>query len=302
MWARYVSAALALKTIGATGTGRSAYRYLSGHCMTHRHGDLGSGAMTTGLWVWDAIGEALPRGPARVLELGTGWTHFYSLFLRLAYPVQVVLFDVVDNRNLEALRRRFAAVAAYMRQAGMDDERIPEAASLAERISRVPSFEALYRLTGATYAVEESGDFRSVVEPQFDCVMSVDVLEHVAESELDKCIANIARVLNEGGVSAHQIGLNDHLNNYASGMPSKNYLRFSDPVWRCVFENKVQYINRMQAPHYRRLFASHHLAAESESLGCDWRLPKLLQPASRYRQLGMEDLCATRMTVIHRRT
>jgi len=83
-------------------------------------------------------------------------------------------------------------------------------------------------------------------------------------------------------------------------MPSKNYLRFGDSVWRYVFENKVQYINRTQAPQYRRLFAGHHLAAESESLEYDWHLPDLLQPAARYRQLGMENLCATGMTVVHR--
>src|SRR5678815_4200159 len=33
------------------------------------------------------------------LEVGTGWVHFYSLFLRLFYDARITLVDAWDNRQ-----------------------------------------------------------------------------------------------------------------------------------------------------------------------------------------------------------
>src|SRR5712692_650650 len=38
----------------------------------------------------------------RLLEIGTGWVHWESTVIRLFYDVEVTLFDVWDNRHLEA--------------------------------------------------------------------------------------------------------------------------------------------------------------------------------------------------------
>lgn len=302
MWSRYCASALALKTLGSTRTGRLAYRALGDMLRAERHAELDGVAMARGQWTWDTIGERLSSCSERprVLELGTGWTHFYGLFLRLAYPVELVFFDVVDNRSLSALRLRFAAVARWLRSSDSEDARLPDAVALAERVSGVPTFEALYRLVGASYVVRTSGDFWHAVRPPFDCVMSVDVLEHVPALDVDAGVAGVGGVLTDGGLSAHQIGLNDHLNNYAPGLPSKNYLRYGDSTWRLLFENRLQYINRLQPSDYRRVFDEHGFVLESESLEHDWRLPHQLRPARRYAGSSTEDLCATRMTVVHR--
>ena len=295
---------MVLKAFGATATGRRAYRVLGNRLMSDRHSVLGAGARARGMWVWDEIGARLPVGERRprVLELGTGWTHFYGLFLRLAYPVELVFFDVVDNRNLEALRSRFAHVVHWLRGLDAPDERVKDAISLAERVCRAQSFEALYRLVGATYVVNPAGSFAGVVESPFDCVMSMDVLEHVPVEDVDNCVAAIARVLARGGLSAHQIGLNDHLSSYAPGMPAKNFIRFRETTWKLLFENRLQYVNRLPPSEFRRLFADQALELQAESLECDWEtLGSRLRPAGRFAQLGPDDLCATRMTVVHTR-
>ncbi|HXG00530.1 MAG TPA: hypothetical protein VNL69_07080, partial [Bacteroidota bacterium] len=36
---------------------------------------------------------------------------------------------------------------------------------------------------------------------------------------------------------------------------NKNYLRYSDTVWRLLFQNDVQYFNRIQRSEWRKYFA-----------------------------------------------
>ena len=45
-------------------------------------------------------------------ELGTGWIHFYSLYLRLFFDFRGTLYDVWDNRQLHALKRIFSQLGA----------------------------------------------------------------------------------------------------------------------------------------------------------------------------------------------
>ena len=39
-----------------------------------------------------------------LLELGTGWFHRYSSFIRIFHDVEISLFDVIDNRQFNALK------------------------------------------------------------------------------------------------------------------------------------------------------------------------------------------------------
>jgi len=45
---------------------------------------------------------------ARLLELGTGWVHWESTVLRLFYNAKFTLFDVWDNRQLQAFKAYFS--------------------------------------------------------------------------------------------------------------------------------------------------------------------------------------------------
>jgi len=60
-------------------------------------------------------------------------------------------------------------------------------------------------------------------------------------------MADFHRILKPGGYMIHQIGIDDHLQHYDPAESPKNYLRFSDRAWKLLFENDVQYFNRLQA-------------------------------------------------------
>ena len=57
-----------------------------------------------------------------------------------------------------------------------------------------------------------------------------------------------------GGISIHQIGIDDHLRLYDTKESAKNYLRYSTKTWKRWFENGVQYHNRLQKADYEQKF------------------------------------------------
>ncbi|MGH8573588.1 MAG: hypothetical protein ACREX8_13590, partial [Gammaproteobacteria bacterium] len=64
---------------------------------------------------------------------------------------------------------------------------------------------------------------------------------------VEDLLADFHRTLKPGGYMIHQIGIDDHLQHYDPAESPKNYLRFSDRAWKLLFENDVQYFNRLQA-------------------------------------------------------
>ncbi len=54
------------------------------------------------------------------------------------------------------------------------------------------------------------------------------------------------RLLRPGGWALHSIDTQDHLSHYDETVSKKLYLTFSERTWANFFENKVQYINRLQ--------------------------------------------------------
>ena len=62
------------------------------------------------------------------------------------------------------------------------------------------------------------------------------------------------RILKPGGWTIHSIDTADHLEHYDRSMSPKMYLTFSERQWRCLYENEVQYINRVQRGEWLELF------------------------------------------------
>ena len=80
------------------------------------------------------------------------------------------------------------------------------------------------------------------------------VLEHVKRAALPTLIGETERVLKPGGWAVHSIDTADHLEHYDRSVSQKLYLTFSDETWIRLFENEVQYINRMQRGEWLELF------------------------------------------------
>lgn len=302
---RYVAFALALKAFSLTPASRRVYQILGKKLGKERHTTVSIDEFRKALWICQMIDETELRldENAKVLELGTGWTHFYAIFLRLLFNHQTVLFDVLDNRQLGSLKRRMVKLAALLpsRIPMTHAHRIAPIRQLATRVGAVDSFEELYDLLGMSYLIEPNGLLDALPSSYFDMVFSVDVLEHVDRRSLHSTISSMYRVLRPGGISIHLIGIDDHLSHYAPGVSSKNYLRYSTGMWELLFENNLQYFNRIQLPEFQRLFEASKFDSLRCVAGIDSNSLTQIVPHSDFQGFDVQALKTVSAWLVHRK-
>ncbi len=93
--------------------------------------------------------------------------------------------------------------------------------------------------------------------------------------------------------------IDDHLQHYDPAESPKNYLRFSDRAWKLLFENDVQYFNRLQACDWIDRIGSAGFMfleriAETADVGG-------LPIAPGFRHYRQEDLACTILTLVHQK-
>lgn len=235
-----------------------------------------------------------------VLEVGTGWVHWESLIVRIFYDVEITLFDVWDNRQLETLKCFCAQLDDQLDdQVAMSFAQHQRVHDLLRRILVTESFDELYVLLGFHYVVDKTGTLGGFPEEGFAAIYSGSVLQHVKRDILKGYIQDFNRLLKPGGYSMHTVDLNDQIYYYDRNVPQKNYLRFSDNAWHRFFENRVQYFNRVQRPEWLSLFHDAGLElVEEETLGNslgDMKVDKC------YADLARSDQECTLLRIVHRK-
>ena len=94
------------------------------------------------------------------------------------------------------------------------------------------------------------------------------------------------------------IDISDHLAKYDQGVSKKNYLKYSDAIWKLCFENHVQYFNRIQRDEWLSLFSQAGFELLEEK--------PLFQPVpmrinKKYGKMDRKDLECTNLIIVHRR-
>jgi SAM-dependent methyltransferase len=236
----------------------------------------------------------------RIIELGTGWLHWEALTLRLFCDIKAVLFDVWDNRQLGGLKNYLRQLKPMLNDGfDLSEAEVEHAQSLIEEILKIRSFDQLYKLLGFEYLVEGSGSLAGLDSGSFQLVVSGGVLEHVKREALPTLIRDTARVLRPGGWAVHSIDTADHLEHYDRKVSPKMYLSFSEETWRRLFENEVQYINRMQRGEWLELFKTNGFdLIEEETRRVDISELRL---ANRYKNMQLSDLECTVLKVALRK-
>jgi SAM-dependent methyltransferase len=296
---KYLATAAALKFFSCTPATRSLYRQLGNRVGNKRRS---SGALPG--YYPERVKRMLRlqkkydivRDGDRILELGTGWLHWEALTLRLFYDIEAVLFDVWDNRQLGGLKNYLRQLRPLLNNgfelAGAASKR---AQSIIDRILPITSFDELYELLGFEYVIEDSGNLKQFSSDSFRLVVSGGVLEHVKRETLPKLIRETSRILKPGGLAVHSIDTADHLEHYDQKVSPKMYLSVSEEIWTRLFENEVQYINRMQRGEWLDLFERNGFERiEEESRRVDISKLKL---AKRYQQMERSDLECTVLKV-----
>ncbi|MCW5893955.1 MAG: methyltransferase domain-containing protein, partial [Bacteroidetes bacterium] len=183
--------------------------------------------------------------------------HWESTILRLFYDVEVYLFDVWDNRQFPAFHQYFKEFSDIVDQTiPMTDVEKVRVHGLLDKVLQATTFEEAYMLLGHKYVLSPTGSLEQFPDGYFDLIFSCSVLEHVEKQIIPEFMKGCHRVLNPRGLAIHLVDLGDHLTLYDSTMPyNKNYLRYSNTVWRLCFQNDVQYFNRIQRPEWLKYFA-----------------------------------------------
>jgi len=268
---KYIATALALKAFSVCGPTRRVYRAL-GNAVGNRKR---SGSSMPCYYVERVQRmlklaeryQVLQEG-SRVLELGTGWMHWEALTTRLFYQTQADLYDVWDNRQLDALKSYLAQFIGKLdRIPGITPSQATAARELAALVQKQSDFKHLYELLSFHYILEPEGTLDCIPDCTYDLVVSAGVFEHLPRKGVPDYIKSTYRVLRPGGYAVHAINTADHLHLYDRSASPKNYLRYSEKTWKCFFENEVQYINQLQRCEWMTIFAQagFELLEESSS-------------------------------------
>lgn len=298
MFKYYFLYPLSYKIFSSSAMTRRMYRFLGNYFGQKRKlvGDLPYNLMYEKRRVRDLIVDTCDlKDNSEVLELGTGWIHRYSLFLRLFKKIKLTLFDVWDNRQFELLKEYFKQLPNHLSQEEMDKAR-----SILNKIEEAKSFEDLYQLLECRYVINENGSLNSFSDNQFDVVFSCNVFEHVKKEILPDYICDINRILTPGGYSAQIIDIGDHYHYLdKKGTHVKEYLKFSNTLWTCYFDNQIQYINRVQISEWLKLFeqAGFKLVYKNE-IGAEI---STLKVHSDYSPYSKNDLEGIRLLIVHQK-
>lgn len=266
---KYVMAAWAFKAFSLNAATKKSYRALGNrvggrkrasqvrsHYIQRAHRNLAilerSGAVRDGI---------------QMLEIGTGWVHWEALFTRLFYDVQFTVFDVWDNRQFEGFLHYCRQLQSRLPlEVDRPADKVERAVSLLAEIVELPSFDAVYERLGFRYLIDAQGSLEQIEDESIDCIISSDVMEHIPRNSVKTLLEDMMRILKPGAFSAHQIVTTDHLIIYDGKVNSKNYLRYSDATWKRLFENDVQYFNRIQHSEWIRLFEEAGFAIRHQEI------------------------------------
>lgn len=232
-----------------------------------------------------------------VLEIGTGWVHWESLFTRLFYDVEVITFDVWDNRQFDAFLTYLKDLKLKLPQAtDRSEQEVLRALELVDRIVKCRNFEQVYDLLGFRYILDAGGALDGIADGEVDLAISSDVMEHIPEVTLSRFARSLKRILKPIGMSSQQIVQADHLVIYDPSAHRKNYLRYSNRMWKLFFENDVQHMNRWQHSDFVKLYqdAGFSIVAEQIVETADTSSLKIADRWAAYEKRDL-DICVSRI-------
>ncbi|MCD4781117.1 MAG: methyltransferase domain-containing protein [Candidatus Omnitrophica bacterium] len=234
----------------------------------------------------------------KVLELGTGWMHWFSIFLRIYYDasMRISMMDVWDNRQFKALQVNFKRLEKALTG---QKKSYPASNEIFHQISLCENFEELYVKLNLEYVIDTSGNLGAFDDESLKCIFSFHVLEHVSSENVEHLVSNMYRLLKPGGFLIHQIGIDDHLAHYDTRVSPKNYIRYSDETWLKKYENVVQYFNRLQVSDWLSIFNQQGFILKekiTETCTID-----NLDIDEQYARYSKEDLACTILTLVYQK-
>ncbi|KAA3620023.1 MAG: SAM-dependent methyltransferase [Calditrichaeota bacterium] len=296
---RYLSTAVALKMFSLNGTTKKIYRKLGNTIGQRRRLKVKARRRKSyfdrGKLFRELCEQNMEIKPgSKFLEIGTGWFHWYALYLSLFHDINSTLFDIWDNRQLDVMKTYINNLKEHFQSC---DEDYSQQIESIDQILQTGSFDELYKLRNMEYILETSGSLAQFADNSFDCIYSFHVMEHVKSYENN--IKEMFRILKPGGLSIHQIGIDDHHTHYDKKESPKNYMRYSEFMWKYLFENDVQYINRLQMSDWLKLFEKYGYNFITKI--CENREIGGIKIQPKFQHYSQEDLNCIILTIVHQK-
>jgi hypothetical protein len=252
---------------------------------------------------WDQTFELIRMWPAhdttrtfRALEVGTGWLPIAPLALRAAGADEVISVDVQDLLEHAEVVATVERVADGIESGALAGATWDYAPVLRESLAAGHSSPgALLAACGVRVLVDDIAAPGLGLD-QIDVTMSNNTLEHVPYSDMVRILRRLSELQAPGGVSVHFIDLKDHYAGFDPDITVYNFLRYSERRWR-VFNNQLQWQNRLRASEYHAAFADAGLRVIAQRSASD---PDALGRVKRHREFSRfshEDLAVHSMWV-----
>ena len=299
---KYYFVSIVLKAFSSSKISKNGYRYIGNYL-----GNKKRASEKIPSYYYSRINRMLrikkkhgiPRDGDKIIEIGTGWLHWDAIIIRLFFDVTGVLFDVWDNRQIDGLKNYLSQLDNSIGEIDTDEEKRNKASKTIKSILEVENYNELYNMLGFEYIIDEKGSLDKLNKKSFDIVVSSGVLEHIYAENSENFVNSMAKLLKHGGYSVHSINIRDHLTQYDSTMSQKQYLKYSNLVWRLFFENKVQYFNRIQRSEWHKLFVkSGFVLLEEEVDMVDISNIKL---SNQYKNKQLSDLECGGLNLVHKK-
>lgn len=199
----------------------------------------------------DAVGD---RPNFVVAELGTGWFPITPVGLALAGASRVLS---IDTQSLTERQQLVETLEFYDRHLSAGtivlgaEARTRASAMINDALSGDKSMDEM--LTGLGIELLLT-DARSVDLPSdsIDLFVSNHTLEHIPGPVITGILAEFRRLGTKDAVMVHNIDLSDHYAGFDGSIGVYNFLQFDEKRWR-LFNNDVQYLNRLRMPDFRSI-------------------------------------------------
>ena len=260
---RYYAWALGEKALGSVAPGRRLYGAVGRVANRRTRGRTGSYASSLRL---ARKGKELLRDGDSVLEVGTGWFHHDAFLLYLTGDYHIHLFDIEDKARHEYIVNYLANLldnsVLVATELELDESEVREKL---RRLLSLGSRDAIYGACNFVPCITRDVTEPFLPERSIDFMVSNCVLNHIPPGLLLPELDALQRMLKTDGRMYHLLGHDDHWSFHDPSANLFNYYRYSDRLYRLLFETGLEYQNRLVKQEWLRVFDRADLEVEDYS-------------------------------------
>lgn len=238
-----------------------------------------------------------------VLELGTGWFPITPVGMALSGAQKVITIDVDP---LLTSRQVQLTISRYIETIESGEIPLPDPDASLERLLGVrrlgdrPPADLLAPL-GIEVVVGDASN-TNLPSGSIDWIISNNTLEHIPPVILEAILREFRRLLTDNGIMSHYIDMTDMYSVSDREISIFNYLKYSERSWSRLFNNAIQYQNRLRLSDFKSMHArlglqmiyENHIAGVLEELHS-------VRLAKKFRDYDERDLLICKATLISKR-